>query len=140
MNTTCKKCGEAKGLTMGVICGNCGESPEKEMKIVFTKQRPTKEGFYWWTNFGEHTPCVLHVTRDYSSGDKGDLYASNGEYEFQIRKPTEEEQQELKLEQEDDDFVEKDGKDTYKYGDELWCYIPPPFLPNETKQVKPDCY
>jgi hypothetical protein len=107
---------------------------KKEMRLVFTKELPTKEGYYWWTCFGEHTPCVMNVSKDYSDGS---LWADNGEYSFKIEK---EEPEQLELEEDKDAWKEKDGKDSYKYGDNLWCYIPNPWLPNETKQVKPDCY
>jgi len=105
------------------------------MKLKFTKSLPNKEGFYWWTNFGEHTPCILRVIRCEGEG----FSAYNEEYSFDIACPN---QLELSINEpiDDDDIVEKDGNDVYKFGDELWCYIPPPFLPNETKQVKPDCY
>jgi len=108
----------------------------KEPKLVFTKELPTKEGYYWWTNFGEHTVCILNVEK---SG-KG-FYASNEEYGFAIEPP--EPQQELTLPEEsadEDEWREADGKDKYKFGDELWCYIPSPWLPNMTKQPEPDCY
>jgi hypothetical protein len=107
------------------------------MKLKFTRTLPDKPGFYWWTNFGEHTPCVLHVTKDYSTGG---LYASNGEYEFPISRKGP--QLEIPLEEEisEEDIRERDGKDVYGHDDELWCYIPNPWLPNGTKQVEPDCY
>ena len=106
--------------------------------LVFTKELPTKEGYYWWTNFGEHTPVVLEVVKDYSNGGK--LYAQNEEFGFPISQP--EPQQELILPEavDEDEWKEKDGKDSYKYGDELWCYIPNPWLPNMSKQTEPDCY
>jgi hypothetical protein len=107
------------------------------MKLKFTKELPTKPGFYWWTNFSEHTPCVLEVKKNHLTGR---LYANNGEYTFPI--PTKEEQFQLPLQQEinEDDIRERDGTDVYTYDDELWCYIPNPWLPNETKQIKPDSY
>lgn len=102
------------------------------MKLKFTKELPKKEGFYWWTNFGEHTPCVMQVTKDYSSGG---LYADNGEYSFPIGKKR------ARSEDTDEDSIrERDGSDVYRFGDELWCYIPTPFLPKGKKQVTPDCY
>jgi hypothetical protein len=108
-----------------------------EPKLVFTRELPKKEGFYWWTCFGEHTPCVMQVKKDYSDG--GSLWADNGEYSFKIEKPKK--QLELPIEEVDEDeWKETDGKDTYRYGDQLWCYIPNPWLPNGTKQVEPDCY
>lgn len=109
------------------------------MKLKFTKSLPDKEGYYWWTNFGEHTPCILRVTKKYN-GQGFD--ACNEEYYFSINPPPPPPQLELDISEpiDIDDVIERDGNDVYKYGDELWCYIPPPFLPNETKQVKPDCY
>lgn len=108
------------------------------MKLIFTKKLPTKEGYYWYTNFGEHTPIVLEVYNDHSTGV---FYANGGEFSFEIEKP--EPQQELALDDvdvEEDEWREKDGTDSYKYGDELWCYIPNPCLPNTKKEVAPDSY
>lgn len=96
------------------------------MKLKFTKKLPNKPGFYWYTNFGEHTPVVLEVSRDYGTQK---LFASNEEFSFEIRK-----QKSRKLD-EGEEYVE--GK--FKHGDELWCYIPNPCLPNG-KQVEPDYY
>jgi hypothetical protein len=106
--------------------------------LVFTAEVPKKPGFYWFCNFGEHTPVVLEVVKDYSNGGK--LYAQNEEFGFPIRKR--EKQDELPLEEvvDEDDWKEKDGKDTYRYGDQLWCYIPCPWLPNMTRQTEPDEY
>ena len=133
MKTICKKCGLRGGLTMGVICGNCGESPNKDMKLVFTKNLPTGEGYYYWTNFGENTPCVLQVKMDWSTKT---LWAMNEEYCFEIKSP--DRQQVLDLPEHLDPDIPKEGK--YSYGDELWCRIPNPFLPSGEKQVKPYCY
>jgi hypothetical protein len=101
------------------------------MKLVFTEKLPDKPGYYYYTNFGEHTPCVLKVKMDYSTNT---LWASNEEYTFEI-KPKKEKQRELFSEYKED-IIE--GK--YKFGDELWCYIPDPYLPGGEKQIKPDCY
>lgn len=49
------------------------------LSLILTTQPPTEPGYYWWTNYGEHTPCVLSVTKC-SRG----LYASNGEYDFVV--------------------------------------------------------
>ena len=46
-----------------------------------TTKIPTKAGYYWWTDFGEDTPCILWVEK---SGGK--LYASNEEYSFIVKK------------------------------------------------------
>lgn len=108
------------------------------MKLKFTKSLPDREGYYWWTNFGEHTPCILRVTKKYN-GKGFDAY--NEEYSFSIDPPNPQLELPIKDSIEDDDNVrEQDGDDVYRFGDELWCYIPPPFLPNDTKQVSPDCY
>jgi hypothetical protein len=101
--------------------------------LIFTKNLPTKVGFYWFTNFGEHTPVVLEVVRS-----NGKLWAQNEEFGFPIRE--ESPQQELDLDTDYDLWKEHDGPDHYQYGDKLWCYIPNPWLPNMSKQVQPDCY
>lgn len=107
------------------------------MKLNFTKSLPDKEGYYWWTNFGEHTPCILRVTKKYNSDG---FYAFNEEFSFSIDPPHPQLELSINEPVNDDDIRERDGDDVYKFGDELWCYITPPFLPNYTKQVDPDCY
>lgn len=102
------------------------------MKLIFTEELPTKPGFYWYCNFGEHTPVVLEVSPDYSTKT---LWAYNEEFAFEIKPP--DPQQDLPLEEEEEDEL-IEGK--YRYGDQLWCYIPNPFLPGGKKQVEPDCY
>jgi len=104
-----------------------------DMKLVFTEKLPTEVGFYWWTDFGEHTPTILEVTKDYGTGK---LCASNEEFAFEIKQPSP--QQELGLQEEVDPDEFREGK--YRYGDMLWCRIPNPFLPGGKKQVEPDCY
>jgi hypothetical protein len=107
------------------------------MKLIFTSDPPTKTGYYWWTNFGEHTPTVVEVTQDYSTKK---FWAANAEFCFEI-KTSSSEQQELPLAEDDEeDIREKDGSEKYKHGDELWCYIPNPYLPSGEKQIKPDSY
>lgn len=98
------------------------------MKLKYTKELPSKEGFYFWTNFGEHTPTILEVTKDYSNGG---LYASNEEFGFPIKK-----KKQIELDLDDQNDLKVDG---YEYGEEMWCYIPCPFLPNG-KHPKPNCY
>ena len=94
---------------------------------------PTEEGYYYWTNFGEHTPTVMHV-REYD----GELYATDGEYDFKIEPP--EPQLELKLD--DDDFEEDDytviGDCKYSPNDELWGKIPMPMINGQI--FKPSCF
>lgn len=102
----------------------------EEIKLVFTKKLPTKPGFYWWTNFGEHTPVVLEVARDYN--DEGNLWAQNDEFCFRVEK--------VNIKQIKQENKELDKIDGYYYCEELWCYIPNPWLPNMTKQVEPSCY
>ena len=103
----------------------------KEMKLIFTEELPKEPGFYWWTNFGEHTPTVLEVKKD----TDGALWADNGEYTFKIEPPDPQKEMELFGDEEDPPV---EGK--YKFGDELWCRIPNPYLPNRKKQVKSSCY
>jgi hypothetical protein len=98
--------------------------------LVFTADLPTKTGYYWWTNFGEHTPVVLRVQMDYSTKK---LWAGNEEFTFIIEpKPT-------LVQSEMFDEEPLNDRDGYNYGDEMWCYIPCPMLPNG-KQPTPDCY
>jgi len=104
------------------------------MKLLFRRKRPTKEGYYWYCNFGEHTPTILRVQKNYS--DNGTLWATNEE--FSVRLNPLDPQLELGLPEEIDPYELREGK--YRYGDELWCYIPNPYLPDGKKQVKPDCY
>ena len=98
------------------------------MKNKFTHKLPTKPGFYWWTNFGEHTPTVLRVTKDYSSGK---LYASDEEFCFEIveRDP------ELPLEFAKDPDMMVDG---HYYDEHMWCEIPVPTM--DGKKIEIDCY
>jgi hypothetical protein len=49
--------------------------------MKMTTKIPTKPGYYWWSDRGEHTPCILCVEK---SGKK--LYASNEEYGFFVKK------------------------------------------------------
>jgi hypothetical protein len=106
-----------------------------EPKIVFTKELPTRPGYYYWTNFGEHTPTVVQVRRDHSTSN---LWAENDEFSFIIRKKSS--QSKLNLFDQQEKCKETDGDDKHNYGDELWAYIPNPWLPNMTKQVELDSY
>ena len=92
----------------------------KELK--FTHKLPTKPGFYWWTNFGEHTPVVLEV-RKYAGTDK--LFASNEEFSFEVTKAVFEKDEELKT-------------DGHYYGEEMWCEIPVPTM--DGKKISADYY
>jgi len=42
---------------------------------------PTKEGYYWYCDFGEHTPCILKVTKEGRY-----FWAQNQEFSFVIKK------------------------------------------------------
>ena len=52
------------------------------MKLQLTNKTPNKEGYYWYCNFGEHTPTVVRVTKD-----KHGFYAQNKEFCFVISEP-----------------------------------------------------
>ena len=125
---------DAKLASMKSKLSSNGKAPV----LVFSKEPPTKPGYYWYTNFGEHTPVVLEVVKDYSTG--GRLYAQNEEFGFPIKKKPAQQELPLPEEVDEDEWRETDGKDKYKYGDQLWCYIPCPWLPNMTRQTEPDCY
>ena len=104
--------------------------------MKFSKKLPDKPGFYWYCNFGEHTPVVLEVKKDYST--KGyPLYAFNEEFTIKIeRGPS----KKSLIADHVAMFKEKpETCDGYLYGEELWCYIPCPTLPNG-KKCSPDCY
>jgi hypothetical protein len=90
--------------------------------MKFTHKLPTKEGYYWWTNFGEHTPTIVEVRRDYSSMK---LWATNEEFSFVVEK--------AKFKKDKDMMV-----DGHYFGEEMWCYIPTPTL--NGKRVAPDSY
>ena len=48
--------------------------------MKMTRKIPKKEGYYWFTNFGEHTPVILYVERNGNG-----FYASDEEFSFQIK-------------------------------------------------------
>ena len=98
------------------------------MKNEFTHKLPTKPGFYWFTNFGEHTPTVLRVTKDYSTGK---LYAHDEEFSFEIT----EQEPELALNFENDPDLMVDG---HCYGEHMWCEIPVPTM--DGKEITENCY
>ena len=100
------------------------------MNLQLSDKLPNKEGFYYWTNFGESTPTILYVEKD----KHGDFVASNEEFCFVVTKIVSEEERKRY------GFIENDYVDKpYRYGDELWCYIPNPILPNG-KVIKSFCY
>jgi len=76
---------------------------------------PTGEGYYWWTNFGEHTPTIMRVTRSHSR-DKS-LYADNGEYNFPI--DSEPNIQTTPEGEDEEPVITIDGVDYY-YGTDMW--------------------
>ena len=88
----------------------------------FTHALPKKPGFYWWTNFGEHTPTILRVTKDYNT-DK--LYANDEEFSFLVEKEKFDKDREMKV-------------DGHYYGEHMWCEITVPTL--DGKEIKADCY
>jgi hypothetical protein len=93
------------------------------MQFKMTSKLPTKEGYYWWTNFGEHTPCILEVRR---CGK--DLWAEGGEYGFKVERPK------LTKEDKDPDMM----VDGHYFGEELWCPIPNPVI--NGREVEPSSY
>jgi len=96
--------------------------------MKFSRKLPNKEGYYWWTNFGEHTPTILYVEKE---GRK--FYASNDEFGFWVKKINRQELIEKNKE------LELEPIDGFQYGDELWRLIECPALPNG-KKIKPSCY
>ena len=90
--------------------------------MKFTHKLPTKPGYYWWTNFGEHSPVILRVSKRYSDSK---LYAYNEEFAFEVKK--------AKFDR--DPEMERDG---HYYGEEMWCAIPVPTL--DGKKIEADCY
>jgi restriction endonuclease S subunit len=91
--------------------------------MKFTHTLPKKPGFYWWTNFGEHTPTVLEVKKDYQTRK---LYATdNMEFSFIVKKRKFDKDPDMKI-------------DGHYYGEDMWCEIPVPTL--DGKEVEPDCY
>ena len=99
------------------------------MKLKLTRKQPTKPGYYWYCNFGEHSPVVLEVTRDYTTKK---LYAQNEEFCFEIRKVN------LKEVAKDNKEVGLTKVDGHWHGEDMWCPIPNPFVGE--KQVNPSCY
>lgn len=92
------------------------------MKNKFTHKLPRKPGFYWFTDFGEHTPTVLRVTKDSNSGK---LYASDSEFCFEIKKE--------KVIKDPDTKI-----DGHYHGECMWCEIPVPTL--DGKKIVAECY
>jgi hypothetical protein len=94
------------------------------MKLIFSHKTPDKEGYYYYTDFGEHTPIILEVKR----ASDGSFWAEGGEFGFQIK--PQEEQLEFNYDANGDLPTDK----------ELWCYIPNPYLPGGKVSVKPHSY
>lgn len=98
------------------------KSISKKLNIKLTHTLPKKPGFYWFTNFGEHTPTVLQVTKDFNTGK---LFASNEEFSFEINKEPFVKDPELKV-------------DGHYYGENMWGKIPLPTL--KGKPIEIDSY
>lgn len=97
------------------------------MKLKLTTKIPTSPGFYYWTNFGEHTPTILKVVKQQNK-----LYAFNNEFSFEVKKLNRKK-------------VIKESKsyhntpiDGHYYGEELWAKIPE--LTINGKVINPECY
>ena len=84
-----------------------------------TNKLPDKEGFYWFTDFGEHTPTIVYVKK----GPEG-FFAENGEFNFLVVVP--------KI----DDTEERIPG--HFEGEELWCFIPNPII--DGKEVELNSY
>jgi len=96
-----------------------------------TTQPPTVPGYYWWTNLGEHTPCILEVKEH-----RGELWAENYEFGFRV-------DPEPHLVTEPDDLIDEptltiDGIDYY-YDSYFWAGpIDLPELNGE--KIQPDSF
>lgn len=101
------------------------------MKLIMTRDLPKKVGFYWYCNFGEHTPVVLEVTQDYTSKK---FWAQNEEFCFEIN------HQDLRKIKKDNEKYGLEKVDGFYHGEQLWCHIPNPYLPGGETQVEPDSY
>lgn len=95
--------------------------------MKFTSRLPKKEGFYWFTNFGEHTPTIVEVKRE-----NGVLYAFNEEFTIRVKKIN------VKKNKEECLKLEMEPIDGHYYGEQMWCYIPVPTM--HGKKITPDCY
>ena len=51
------------------------------MRFKLTKNVPKKEGYYWFSDGEEHTPCILYVSKCNNR-----LYADNHEFNFMVKK------------------------------------------------------
>ena len=97
------------------------------MKMELTNELPKEPGYYYWTNFGEHTPTIVEVVRN-----NGKLWAQNEEFCFKIERVN---LKKIIAECKKLDIGLIDG---HYYGEEMWCRIPYPFL--DGKQIEPSCY
>ena len=101
------------------------------MKLNLTYDIPDSPVYYYWTNFGEHTPTILHVELLDKEGSK-QFYASNEEFQFWV-KPCD-----LKK------AIEKAKKygcipvDGHYHGEQMWAKIPDLML--DGKSISPNCY
>ena len=103
----------------------------KTNKLKFTRNVPNKEGYYYFTNFGEHTPVVLEVTKE-----DGKFYAQDCEFTITVKKKPVTRKQIFK----EIDTDATPCSDGYYNGEDMWCYIPMPELPNGKTPRKPSCY
>lgn len=95
--------------------------------MKFTHDIPTKPGYYWWTNFGEHTPAIVEVTKE-----GGNLYAGNEEFSFQVKKNN------MKKIIAACKKYEMEPIDGHWHGEHMWCPIEMPTMDGEV--IEPSCY
>jgi len=98
-----------------------------------TFKAPSGTGYFWWTNFGEHTPTIMRVTRS-----RGQLYASDGEYEFAFS-PGEEEISDTPEDEDDDPVLEIEGKGYY-HGTSMWSESPIELPEINGEFIQPDSF
>lgn len=104
--------------------------------MKMTIQPPKGEGYFWWTNGGEHTPTIMRVRRSYSNRK---LYADNGEYSFEV-----DDEPEIR-DKPDEDYEEEEpvfAVDGVKYyhGTSLWSESPIELPEIEGEFVQPDSF
>ena len=97
------------------------------MKLKFTKKLPESPGYYYWTNFGEHTPTILEVRKI-----NGRLIASNEEFSLVVEKL---DMEKVLKDAKEYEFEKIDG---HYYGEELWAKIPDVTLNGEV--IKPNSF
>ena len=97
------------------------------MNLEFTYDIPDSPGYYYWTNFGEHTPTILKVERH---GDS--FYAYNEEYSFTVQ-PLD-----MKKVMENVEKYQFEPIDGHYHGEEMWAKIPEVTLDGQV--IKPNSY